>query len=92
MRLSKKINTFLLTKIKTSSLDHFEAYEYLVKIYEHQLSIYNQTKLLTWSIYPPKNSNFTERPTVLYLVDDHINFRKYVGRQVNPINNHIQPL
>ena len=41
-----QIITFLLSKIKTSSLRHFEAYEYLVKIYEGQLSIKNQTMLL----------------------------------------------
>ena len=55
-----QITTFLLTKIKTFSLHHFEAYEYLARIYEGQLSAHNQTKLLTGSIYPPKNSHFTE--------------------------------
>ena len=46
-RLSNKKKTFLLRVIKTPSFHHFEAYEYLVKICEDQLSTHNQTKLLT---------------------------------------------
>ena len=60
---------FLLIKIETSSLHQFEAYEYLVKIYECQLSAQNQTKLLAGSIYPPENSKSTELPTVQFLND-----------------------
>ena len=60
---------FLLTKIKTSILHHFEAYECLVKIYDPHLSAHNQTKLLTGSIYPPENSKSTELPTVQFLGD-----------------------
>ena len=62
----------MLTKIKTSSLRHFEAYEYLVQIYAQQLSTYNETKLHTWSIYPPKKLNFTDWPTVVYLGHGHM--------------------
>ena len=51
------------------------AYEYLVKIYEGQLSVHNQTKLLAGSIYPPENSKSTELPTVQFLSD---NFLKYI--------------
>ena len=54
-----KFTIFLLIKIKISSLHRFEAYEYLVKIYEGQLSAQNQTKLLAGSIYPPENSKST---------------------------------
>ena len=60
----QKFIIFLLTKIKSSSLHLFEAYEYLVKIYEGQLSAHNQTKLLAGSIYPPENSKFPDCPTV----------------------------
>ena len=60
--INEKITIFLLTKIKTSSLHHFEANEYLVKIYEHELPHNTQTKLLTWYTYPLKNLNFTEWP------------------------------
>ena len=71
----EKIIIFLLTKIKSSSLHHFEAYEYLVKIYEGQLSAHNQTKLLAVSIYPPENSKSTELPTVPFFSD---NFLKHI--------------
>ena len=46
----QKFIIFLLTKIKTSSLHNFEAYEYLAKIYQAQISAHNQTKMLTGSI------------------------------------------
>ena len=68
---NKKFITFLLTKNKTSSLHHFEAYEYHVKICEALLSTHNQTKLLTGSIYPLKiqislsGPLCTSRPTSL---------------------------
>ena len=63
---------FLLTKMKTSSLQHFEAHENVVKIYEGQLSAHNQTKLLTGSIYPPENSKSTEFPTVQFFSDNFL--------------------
>ena len=40
-------------KKETSGLWHFKAYEFLVKIYEDQLSAHNQKILLAGSIYPP---------------------------------------
>ena len=73
--------------IKTSSLYHFEAYEYLNKICEDQLSTHNQTNFNGGFKNHSIDRKFLGWPTLHQWANDFIQIRKFAEGLAHASNN-----